>query len=329
MARFMRFTRDGFMARIVVAGVSPNLLFSLLTGLILPLGCAAAAGPSGEQVAAGLAEFSRQGGNLTVNQLTDTTYGGSLGGAVSLIKEGAGSLTLGGASTTSGSVAVNGGTLIVDGTLSGSLVSVNGGTLKGIGTLANLTGNAGGTIAPGDSAGVLAVANDFGLQAGAHLTLELNGLIAGTQYDQLTVGGNVTLGGDLAGSTLGFSPLTAINRSNVAALGLAWSLPLGTGSNAIAPLVHDGVLFVHSSNTVSAIDGRNGDVIWSFFKVLVFAVAIILIHCFFGYTAFGGPAGVGVAVGRAVRTAIVTVTLFDFFLSLAIWGSTTSVRLAG
>ena len=42
------------------------------------------------------------------------------------------------------------------------------------------------------------------------------------------------------------------------------SLALGTGSNAIAPLVHDGVLFVHSSNTVSAIDGRNGDVIWSF-----------------------------------------------------------------
>jgi phospholipid/cholesterol/gamma-HCH transport system permease protein len=72
-----------------------------------------------------------------------------------------------------------------------------------------------------------------------------------------------------------------------------------------------------------------GDVVWSFFKVLVFAVVIILTHCYYGYTAKGGPAGVGIAVGRAVRTAIVTVTLFDFFLSLAIWGSTTSVRLAG
>jgi phospholipid/cholesterol/gamma-HCH transport system permease protein len=72
-----------------------------------------------------------------------------------------------------------------------------------------------------------------------------------------------------------------------------------------------------------------GDVIWSFFKVLVFSIVIVLTHCYFGYTAKGGPAGVGVAVGRAVRTAIVTVTLFDFFLSLAIWGSTTSVRLAG
>jgi phospholipid/cholesterol/gamma-HCH transport system permease protein len=71
------------------------------------------------------------------------------------------------------------------------------------------------------------------------------------------------------------------------------------------------------------------DIIWSFFKVLVFAVVIVLTHCYFGYNAKGGPAGVGVAVGRAVRTAIVTVTIFDFFLSLAIWGSTTSVRLAG
>src|SRR3954452_17872064 len=71
------------------------------------------------------------------------------------------------------------------------------------------------------------------------------------------------------------------------------------------------------------------DVLWSFFKVLVFAVVIILTHCYFGYTASGGPAGVGVAVGRAVRLAIVALNILDFFLSFAIWGSTTSVRLAG
>ena len=71
------------------------------------------------------------------------------------------------------------------------------------------------------------------------------------------------------------------------------------------------------------------DVVWSFFKVLVFAVAVILIHCFYGYNATGGPAGVGVAVGRAVRSAIVVINIIDFFLSLAIWGSNVSVRLAG
>ncbi|MBW8819346.1 MAG: ABC transporter permease [Streptomyces sp.] len=71
------------------------------------------------------------------------------------------------------------------------------------------------------------------------------------------------------------------------------------------------------------------DVIYSFLKVLVFAVIIILIHCYYGYYASGGPAGVGVAVGRAVRTAIVAINLVDFFLSLAIWGATTTVKIAG
>jgi phospholipid/cholesterol/gamma-HCH transport system permease protein len=71
------------------------------------------------------------------------------------------------------------------------------------------------------------------------------------------------------------------------------------------------------------------DVLWSFGKVLVFSVVVIMTHCYYGYRASGGPAGVGVAVGRAVRTAIVTTALLDFFLSLAIWGTTTTVRIAG
>lgn len=72
-----------------------------------------------------------------------------------------------------------------------------------------------------------------------------------------------------------------------------------------------------------------GDVLWSFGKVLVFAIVIILIHCYHGYTASGGPAGVGVAVGRAVRTSIVAINVIDLLLSMAIWGTTTTVRLAG
>ena len=56
---------------------------------------------------------------------------------------------------------------------------------------------------------------------------------------------------------------------------------------------------------------------------------MILIHCYYGYSATGGPAGVGVAVGRAVRTSIVAINVVDFFLSLAIWGATTTVRMAG
>jgi phospholipid/cholesterol/gamma-HCH transport system permease protein len=71
------------------------------------------------------------------------------------------------------------------------------------------------------------------------------------------------------------------------------------------------------------------DVLYSFIKVMVFAVVIILIHCYYGYNASGGPAGVGVAVGKAVRTSIVAINIVDFFLSLAVWGATTTVRIAG
>lgn len=71
------------------------------------------------------------------------------------------------------------------------------------------------------------------------------------------------------------------------------------------------------------------DVLLSFLKVLVFSVLVIMAHCYYGYRATGGPAGVGVAVGRSVRTAIVLISVADFFLSLALWGATTTVKVAG
>jgi phospholipid/cholesterol/gamma-HCH transport system permease protein len=58
---------------------------------------------------------------------------------------------------------------------------------------------------------------------------------------------------------------------------------------------------------------------------------IILIHCRLGFTAKGGPAGVGIAVGTAVRRSMVNVALLDLALSMALWGATTTVtvRIAG
>lgn len=71
------------------------------------------------------------------------------------------------------------------------------------------------------------------------------------------------------------------------------------------------------------------DVLWSFLKVMSFSLVVIMTHCYYGYKASGGPAGVGLAVGRAVRASIVMISVLDFFLSLAIWGSTTTVRISG
>ena len=71
------------------------------------------------------------------------------------------------------------------------------------------------------------------------------------------------------------------------------------------------------------------DVIYSLAKAAVFAVAVALIHCYYGYYATGGPAGVGVAVGRAIRLSIVTVVILNLVLSLIFWGGGNTVKIAG
>jgi phospholipid/cholesterol/gamma-HCH transport system permease protein len=71
------------------------------------------------------------------------------------------------------------------------------------------------------------------------------------------------------------------------------------------------------------------DILYSFLKLIILAVAVILIHCYYGYTASGGPAGVGMAVGRAIRTSIVTIVVSDFFISYALWVGNPTVRITG
>jgi phospholipid/cholesterol/gamma-HCH transport system permease protein len=70
------------------------------------------------------------------------------------------------------------------------------------------------------------------------------------------------------------------------------------------------------------------DILYSFLKVLCTSVIIILIHCYYGYKTTGGPAGVGVSVGRAVRASLVLIFVIDIFVSLALWGSSATVKVA-
>jgi phospholipid/cholesterol/gamma-HCH transport system permease protein len=71
------------------------------------------------------------------------------------------------------------------------------------------------------------------------------------------------------------------------------------------------------------------DVFYSLVKAAIFAIVVALIHCYYGYFASGGPAGVGVAVGRAIRLSIVSVVLLNLVLSLIFWGGGNTVSLTG
>ncbi|CAJ1499230.1 MlaE family ABC transporter permease [[Mycobacterium] burgundiense] len=71
------------------------------------------------------------------------------------------------------------------------------------------------------------------------------------------------------------------------------------------------------------------DVIWSFFQAVVMAIVIMIVHTYYGYTAAGGPAGVGEAVGRAVRTSLISAVFVTVFVSLAIYGQSGNFNLSG
>lgn len=71
------------------------------------------------------------------------------------------------------------------------------------------------------------------------------------------------------------------------------------------------------------------DIILSFVKVMFMAVVIMAICCYYGYNASGGPAGVGRAVGSAVRLSLVAVLFSDMLLSFALYGSADTLHISG
>jgi phospholipid/cholesterol/gamma-HCH transport system permease protein len=71
------------------------------------------------------------------------------------------------------------------------------------------------------------------------------------------------------------------------------------------------------------------DLIWSFFTAIMVAISVMLVHTYYGYTASGGPAGVGEAVGRAVRTSMIVLAFVVLAISLAVYGQSGNFNLSG
>ena len=70
------------------------------------------------------------------------------------------------------------------------------------------------------------------------------------------------------------------------------------------------------------------DIIWSFFQSVAITIVVMLVHTYYGYNASGGPAGVGEAVGRAVRTSMVVAAVEIVMITLAVYGESGNFHLA-
>ena len=71
-----------------------------------------------------------------------------------------------------------------------------------------------------------------------------------------------------------------------------------------------------------------GDLFLAMVKVLVMALVVVSVGCYHGFHASGGPAGVGRAVGAAVRTALLATMFVDLIFGIAIRGGP-SVHISG
>ncbi len=169
------------------------------------------------------------GGSLTLNgTFTPNTngrfllLGGSAAGQIngviadqtvpnflSVTKSGSGKWTIANNTNTyTGPTLVSDGTLIVNGSISGSATTVSGANsvLGGSGTVKSVTVNTGGTVAPGNGPGVLTVASTFSLDSTSHLAIEINSPgVAGLTYDQVSVGGAINLGNASLDLAIGFA----------------------------------------------------------------------------------------------------------------------------
>src|SRR5215208_5150370 len=71
------------------------------------------------------------------------------------------------------------------------------------------------------------------------------------------------------------------------------------------------------------------DLLFSLIKGMTMATAIVLVGCYYGYTASGGPVGVGTATAKSMVLNIVLVHLIGMMGTLVFWGANPRAPIGG
>ncbi len=221
-----------------------------------------------------------------------------------------------------GNLALIGGTVVIVGFLTlatGSTLAVQGYSSLGDIGIEALTGFLSAFINVRIAAPVVV---GIGLAAtfGAGATAQLGAMRINEEIDALESLGinpiSYVVGTRIAAGMIVIAPLYAIALiASFAACQFTTVVLLGQSSG----------LYAHYFSTFL----NPTDLVWSFVQAFVMALDILLIHNYFVFYACGGPSGVGVSVGYAVRTSLVALVTVTLLVALAIYGSNGNFNLSG
>jgi phospholipid/cholesterol/gamma-HCH transport system permease protein len=222
----------------------------------------------------------------------------------------------------SGAILVGGGTIGVMVLLSvaaGTSIGIEGFNGLEIVGLAPLTGFISASANTRELAPLIA-ALALGAQVGCRFTAQIGSMKIHEEIDALEV---------MAVNPMRYTVTTRVIACMLAILPLYLIGLIGSYIASQASVV---LLFGQSAGQYdhyfsTFIQGR--DIFYSVIKILIFALTIALIHCWYGMKVSGGPQAVGEATGTAIRASIVSVVLLDMVLTLIFWGSDPGFRISG
>ncbi|NEW41928.1 ABC transporter permease [Nocardia cyriacigeorgica] len=221
-----------------------------------------------------------------------------------------------------GSVIVGGGTvpmMIVLGLVMGASVGVESFAILDMLGMGPVTGIV-SAFATTRELAPIAAAIGFAAQAGCRMTAEIGSMRISEEIDAIEALGLRSV--PFVVTTRVIAGAIAIVPTFLIALILSYLACRG-----LLTLVHSQSAGVYDHYFFQFVSGF--DVIAAVIKVAIFGTVVILVHSYYGFFATGGPEGVGIASGRAVRASFVAIIAIDMVLSIALWGFNSAISFTG
>ncbi|MCB0948178.1 MAG: ABC transporter permease [Mycobacterium sp.] len=221
-----------------------------------------------------------------------------------------------------GSIVVGGGTIgvaLVLGVTAGALVALEGYNFLNLLGLGPATGILSSLVNTRELAPIMA-ALAFAMQAGCRFTAQLGSMRIAEEIDALDTLGIQSI--PYLVTTRLMSAVIAVIPLYLACLATTYitaQVVAGIISGgSTGPYLHYFTMMLTST-----------DIVYSLIKCIVFVWIASTLQCYYGFYAKGGPEGVGIAAGHAMRAAITVVVITNMLLTMAMWSVDAGAKFGG